>query len=122
MASGDGKGNPFGDGKGGAVGNSGGGTMQGFDPARQQGPDRPQRMGATNFNPDSVAPGGRVLKLDPKGDRGGLLGQTVSGMTGKKPFKLGGSGPSMPDENADADEGGPVGDIPAEDMGDGGTE
>lgn len=123
MSNGDGKSNPFGNGSSGAVGNSGGGTQQGFDAKRQQGPDRTQRMGASNFNPDSVPNGGRILKLDPPSDRQGLVGQTATGGLKKGPWKnLGGKGPSMPGENAEPDEGGPVGDIPAQDMGDGGTE
>lgn len=111
---GDGKSSPFNsDGKSGADGNGAGGKMAGIKDHR--GVDRPQKMGAGDFNPDSVAPGGRTLKLDPPGDREGLIGQDVKGMKGGKPFKLGGKGPSMPSENAGPDEGGPVGDLPAPD-------
>lgn len=113
---GDGKTNPFNpDGKSGAAGNGSGGGMGGMHAHR--GPDRPQSMGAGDFNPDSVPEGGRILKLDPPSDRQGLVGQTVKGLTGGKPFKLNG-GPTMPAQNATPDEGGPVGDIPNEDSAD----
>lgn len=112
MASADGKSNPFGDGKSGAVGNGQGGTSAGM--SNHRGPDRPQKMGASDFNADSVPKGGRVLKLDPPGDRQGLIGQTVSGLKGGLPFKLNG-GPAMPASNPSSSEGGPVGDIPNSD-------
>jgi hypothetical protein len=113
MASGDGKSNPFGNGKSGATGNGSGGSMPGYSDHR--GPDRPQKMGASNFNADSVPKGGRVLKLDPPSDRQGLVGQTATkGLSGGLPFKING-GPAMPDSNADSSEGGPVGDIPNSD-------
>jgi hypothetical protein len=110
MGNGDGKSNPFGDGKSGAVGNSGGAGFKGM--SNHRGPDIPQSKGEPLVNPDSVAEGGRILHMDPPSNRQGLVGQTVKGMTGGKPFKLGGKGPSMPSENADESEGGPVGDIP----------
>ncbi len=109
MASADGKSNPFNsDGKSGAVGNSGGGSSAGF--SNQRGPDRPQKMGPPDFNPDSVAEGGRILKVDAPSDRGGLVGQTAEGMK-HKPFKLGGGGGGG-GENAPVEDAGPVGDIP----------
>lgn len=128
MGSADGRSNPFNsDGKSGAVGNgAGSGKTAGFDPKRQGGPDRPQRMGATNFNPDSVPRGGRVFNVDvtPKDNRDGLVGDRAGqGRFGKGPFKLGNAGgPQMPESNAPANKGGPVGDIPAEDFGTGGQD
>lgn len=119
MASGDGKSNPFGNGSSGAVGNGSGESCPGI--AKQRGPDRPQKMGATNFNPDSVSPGGRVLKLDPKGDRQGMIGQNAQGMTRGKPFKLG-SGPSYGDDNGEPDDVKPAGQIPQADESDGGSD
>lgn len=108
---GDGKSNPFNpDGKSGAVGNGGGGSNQGL--VNQRGPDRPQKSGPPDFNPDSVVPGGRVLKLDPPSDRGGLVGATAAGPK-HKPFKLGGSS-TTPATNAPESAAGPVGDIPTE--------
>ena len=110
MASADGKTNPFNaDGKSGAVGNKDGGTSQGFS-KMQRGPDRAQKSGPPDFNPDSVSEGGRILKLDPPSDRGGLVGQTVTGMK-HKPFKLGGSS-TTPAKNTEVDDTAPVGDIP----------
>jgi len=114
----DGKSNPFNpDGKSGAEGNKSGGGFAGMK--NQRGPDRPQRSGPPDFNPDSVAPAGRVLKLDPPSDRDGLVTQKADekgGMT-HKPFKLGSS--SGPTTNASADEAieGSVGDIPEADTG-----
>ena len=108
--SGDGKSNPFNtDGKSGAVGNKDGGSSQGLS-KMQCGPDRSQKSGPPDFNPDSVADGGRILKLDPPSDRGGLVGQTVAGMK-HKPYKLGGS-TTTPAMNTDVDKTAPVGDIP----------
>jgi hypothetical protein len=112
---GNGKSNPFNpDGKSGADGNSGGGKQSGI--ANQRGPDRPQKMGPDGFNPDSVPDGGRILKIDPPSDRGGLVNQTAgvdsTGMK-HKPYKVGG-GSTTPPKNADVSEGGPVGDVPVD--------
>ena len=106
MASGDGKSNPFGNGTSGAVGNSGGGDMPGIKD--HKGPDRPQRMGPNaDLHAASIPEGGRILKLDPKGDRGGMVDQTAEGGMKHKPFKLGSS--DMPGENSQ--EAGSVGDV-----------
>jgi hypothetical protein len=114
---GDGKSNPFAsDGKSGADGNGAGGKFAGL--SAQRGPDRAQRVGPPDFNPDSVAPGGRILKLDPPSDRQGLVGQMADEKGGMKhkPFKLGGSAGGARD-NASPDEAieGTVGDIPSAD-------
>lgn len=107
MASADGKDSPFNsDGKSGATGNGSGGKMAGINGHR--GPNIPQKMGPPDFCPDSVPPGGRVLKVDPPSDRQGLVGQTADGMK-HKPFKLGGSAGGG--ENTPPDEAAPVGDI-----------
>lgn len=111
MANADGKSNPFNpDGKSGAVGNSGGGSSAGM--SNQRGPDRPQKSGPPDFNADSVAEGGRILKMDPPSDRGGMIGTTPAGQK-HKPFKLGGS-TTTPKTNAPESDAGPVGDIPTE--------
>lgn len=108
----DGKTNPFNsDGKSGATGNGSGGSSKGL--TNQRGPDVPQKMGLPDFNADSVAEGGRILKLDPPSDRGGLVGATAAGPK-HKPFKLGG-GSSTPAKNAPESEAGPVGDLPTAD-------
>ena len=113
MANGDGKSNPFGDGKSGAVGNGGGGSSPGLK--NQRGPDIPQKSGMpSDIHADSIAKGGRILKLDPPSDRDGLVGQTAAGGMKHKPFKLHGGSPKG-GENADPSDGGPVGDIPNED-------
>jgi hypothetical protein len=116
---GDGKTSPFSpDGKSGAEGNKSGGSSAGMK--NQRGPDRPQRSGPPDFNPDSVAPAGRVPKFDPPSDRDGLVTQKADEKGGMKhkPFKLGGS-KSAPAENASAEESieGSVGDIPVADEG-----
>jgi hypothetical protein len=117
MGNADGKSNPFNtDGASGAVGNKSGGSQAGM--SNQRGPDRPQKMGAADFNPDSVADGGRIMKLDPPSDRQGMVNQTAAKGMAHKPFKLGGKGPAMPAQNAEPDEGGPVGDIPNSDTSD----
>src|ERR1019366_1248410 len=109
MASADGKTNPFNaDGKSGATGNKDGGSSQGLS-KMQRGPDRSQKSGPPDFNPDSVSEGGRILKLDPPSDRGGLVGQTVAGMK-HKPYKIGGS-TTTPAKNTEVDDTPPVGDI-----------
>jgi hypothetical protein len=115
----DGKSNPFNsDGKSGAVGNSGGGKQSGM--VDQRGPDRPQKLGPPLFNPDNVPDGGRILKLDPPSDRGGLVGQTAGvGSDGMKhkPYRVGGSPSTKPPENADVADTSQVGDVPVADSG-----
>jgi hypothetical protein len=109
---GDGKSNPFGNGKSGADGNSGGGSSQGM--SNHRGPDLKQKSGSSiagSFDGDHPEKGDKYLKIDPPSDREGLVGQTVKGLKNGKPFKLGGKGPSMPSENADEKDGGPVGDV-----------
>jgi hypothetical protein len=110
---GDGKTNPFGDGKSGASGNSGGGAMPGLVKGHM-GPNRSQKMGCSNdgqFDGDQPEKGDKYLKIDPPDDRKGLVDQTAKGMK-KKPFSLGGKGPSMPSSNASiADAATPVGDV-----------
>ena len=114
---GDGKSNPFNpNGKSGAEGNGGGGSFPGMK--GQRGPDRPQRSGPPDFNPDSVAPAGRIPKFDPPSDRDGLVTQKADDKGGikHKPFKLGG-GSSGKGENTSTEQAieGSVGDIPPAD-------
>jgi hypothetical protein len=110
MASADGKSNPFNtDGKSGAVGNDDTGVSdKRGGMVGQLGINRPQKSGPPDFNPDSVADGGRILKMDPPSDRGGLVGTTASGQK-HKPFKLGGS-TTTPSTNTPDEQ--PVGDVP----------
>src|ERR1019366_1755725 len=109
MASADGKTNPFNaDGKSGAVGNKDGGSSQGLS-KMQRGPDRAQKSGAPDFNPDSVSEGGRILKLAPRRDGGGLGGKPAGGVN-HKPLRLGGS-PRPPAKTPEVEDPAPVGDI-----------
>jgi hypothetical protein len=124
-----GKTSPFNpDGKSGATGNNSGATAPGM--SKHRGPDRPQRMGNNDFNPDSVPDGGRVLKIEPPGDRSGMIGQTATrGIIPRGPFKIGmgnggkksslaggeGGQKGTETKNADINKGGPVGDIPTSD-------
>lgn len=120
---GDGKTNPFNpDGKSGASGNSGGGGFGGMKDHR--GPDRPQKMGASNFNADSVAPAGRFPTFDPPSDRDGLVTQKADAKGGikHKPFKVGGKSSGGENESTKeaVDEGtlGEVGQVPTADESD----
>ena len=120
MASASGKDSPFNpDGKSGATGNGTSSPQAGIK--NHLGPNRPQRSGPADFNPDSVAPAGRIPKFDPPSDRDGLVTQKADekgGMT-HTPFKLGGKA-TTPAENASTEEAieGTVGDVPAPDTGD----
>lgn len=110
-----GKDNPFNpDGKSGAMGNAAGGKFDGMKEHR--GVDRSQSMGDSlkgQYDGDRPSEGDKHLKVDPPASRvkPGLVSQTAEGGMRNKPYKLGGKGPSMPAENADESDAGPVGDV-----------
>jgi hypothetical protein len=104
MASADGKSSPFNpDGKSGAAGNG-----AAYDEGCHRGPDRPQKMGESDYNRSSVPDGGKVLKVDPPSDRGGLVGQTAEGGMKHRPFKL---SKDESTKNSDVEDAAPAGDV-----------
>lgn len=105
---GDGFTSPFGDGDGGTqeVARTARGTDFTLDPAGQGrkvpvdperiAPNRAQRMGKSEFNPDSVPQGGRVLMADPARAETNMT--KAIGQGNRKPFKLTGGTPGPDSE------------------------